>query len=498
MSPSQTHRIWAFTFALVSLVGTLGCAPKQMFPSNTYTTAPSEDTASQRAYDTDHDGRDDYYQQLNEHGRVIRLAFDHDQDSSVDQHVDLDKLALADCRQLYIILDGVPYHMLADMYDQGHFRLFHPPSRLISVFPSMTDIAFAEVFDLSPVLAYEAGYYDREKGKLHDGNSVYLSGKNEPWNKRLDYRSRLWMDAVAYVWPKWWLDHELRAILSKYRKSKSQRFAGYSVATTCLGTSDGADGYRQVLLQAEQLCEAAMLASKGKVKITVFADHGHNLTAAKPLPLKDLLIESGFRVVDKLKGPKDVVVPQFGLVTYASIETLYPAKVAAAVVRMTGINLTMYKDDRGNIVVLDRSGKAIIAQRNNHYRYRSIHGDPLKLSPLLEQLRESALLDDQGYAADADWFAATARHEYPDALARIWRAFHGLVQNTPAVVVTTEDAWYCGKGKFDFFVNIASTHGSLNYINSVTFAMSTAGQLPPDLRLRDLRNALADLGLNPP
>ncbi|MCK4850665.1 MAG: hypothetical protein KAT11_04895, partial [Phycisphaerae bacterium] len=89
-------------------------------------------------------------------------------------------------------------------------------------------------------------------------------------------------------------------------------------------------------------------------------------------------------------------------------------------------------------------------------------------------------------------------HEYPDALARIWRAFHGLVQNTPAVVVTAKDGWYFGKGKFDFFVDIASTHGSLNYVNSVTFAMTTAGPLPRDLRVVDLFKALSRLGLTPP
>ena len=482
---------------LVCLAGTVGCAPKQIFPA-AYTTVGGNDALEQRAYDTDRDGRDDYYQRLNEYGRVVRLAFDHDQDGSIDQQVDLDELDLADCRQLYILLDGVPYQMIADMYDQGHFRLFHRPSRLISTFPSMTDVAFAEAFDLSPVLAYEAGYYDRADAKLHDGNRVYLSGKNEPWNQRLDYRSRMWMDAVAYVWPKWWLDHELRAILSKYRKSDNKRIAGYSVSSTCLGTSQGAEGYRQVLRQLEQICQAVMFASKGKLKITVFSDHGHNLIASKPLPLKALLKKSGFRVVSKLKGPKDVVVPQFGLVTYASIDTFSPAEVASAVVQMQGINLAMYKLEQDNVVVLDRSGKALISRQGSRYRYRCIHGDPLKLSPVLGRLRESGLLDEQGYAHDADWFVATAGHEYPDGLARIWRAFHSLVQNTPAVVVTARDGWYCGKGKFDFFVDVASTHGSLNYINSVTCAMTTAGPLPRDLRLAELFKALADLGLEPP
>lgn len=494
-----THHIRTLTILLVCLAGTLGCATKQQmaFPSR-YNATRIGDAPEQRAYDTDQNDRPDYNQYFNEQGRVVRLAFDLDQDGSLDQQVDLDKLDLANCRQLYILLDGVPYQIIADMYEKGYFRLFHKPSRLISSFPSMTDVAFAEIFDLSPVLAYEASYYDFADAKLHDGNTVYLSGENEPWNQRLDYRSRMWMDAVAYLKPNWWLDHELQAILSKYLESNSKRVSGYSVASTCLGTRDGSEGYREVLLQLEKICQTAMFASKGKVKITVFSDHGHNLTPAKPLPLKDLLKEAGFNVVNKLNGPKDVIVPEFGLVTYASIETFSPAKVASDVVHLRGINLAMYEDPDGNIAVLSSSGYALITKQGDRYRYHNSYGDPLKLSPAIAQLSKSNLLDEQGYAADDDWFNATARHGYPDPLARIWRAFHGLVKNTPAVVITTKDGWYCGKGNFSSVVQIASTHGSLNYANSVTFAMTTAGPLPPDLRVKDLFKALVDLGLEPP
>lgn len=468
-----------------------------MFP-RTYTAELTSEGIQLRTYDSDGDGKKDYYQELGRGGRVLRLGFDRDEDGVLDEQVDLDELDLSECRQLYILLDGVPYEMMASMYAQGHFRLFHRPSRLISCFPTMTDVAFAEIFGLSPVLAYEAGYYDRAERKLHDGNMVYLSGKNEPWNDRLDYRGRLWIDAVAYVWPRWWLAHEMESILSKYNRSKKKIISGYSVSGTCLGTDEGRDGYVEVLLRAEQLCEAVMLASKGRVKITMFADHGHNLTHGKPIELKRLLERAGFRVAEKVSQPKDVVIPEFGLVTYASIETLRPGQVASTVVQMEGIDLVLYKAAQSRVAVLSKDGKALIECDDNRYSYRMIDGDPLKLGLIVENMRQAGLLDAEGYASDEDFFKATCGHEYPDALARIWRAFHGLVKNTPAVVVTTKDGWYCGKGKFDFFVNVASTHGSLNYANSVTFAMSTAGELPEVLRLTDLRAALKDLVLDLP
>lgn len=258
----------------------MGCGSGKMFP-RTYRAELTSEGIQLRTYDIDGDGKKDYYQELGRGGRVLRLGFDGDEDGILEEQVDLDELDLSECRQLYILLDGVPYEIMASMYAQGHFRLFHRPSRLISCFPTMTDVAFADIFGLSPVLAYEAGYYDRAKRKLHDGNMVYLSGKNEPWNDRLDYRGQLWIDAVAYVWPRWWLAHEMESILSKYNRSKKKIISGYSVSGTCLGTNEGRDGYVEVLLRAEQLCEAVMLASKGRVKITMFADHGHNLTHGK-------------------------------------------------------------------------------------------------------------------------------------------------------------------------------------------------------------------------
>ena len=497
MRIKQLYKISVVAGLLACFLGTMGCGSGQMFPT-THTAGLTADGAQQRGYDTNSDGKDDYYQELDTTGRVIRVGFDSDQNGSVDEQVDLDELDLSECRELYILLDGVPYEMMAEMYAQGHFRLFHRPSRLISCFPSMTDVAFAEIFGLSPVLAYEAGYYDRDNAKLHDGNKVYLSGKNEPWNERLDYRGRLWMDAVAYVWPRWWLSHEMDRILDKYRKSAKQRISCYSVSGTCLGTNEGRDGYTEVLLRAEKLCEAAMLASQGRVKITLFADHGHNLTHGKSIDLKALLERAGFHAATKLTEPNDVVIPEFGLITCASIDTLRPELVSSIVVQIEGINLAMYKNSWDSVVVLNRSGKALVSYRDGRYRYQILHGDPLKLGPVFENLHSAGLLDADGYAADEDIFRATSNHEYPDALARIWRAFHGLVKNVPAVVVTTKDGWYCGKGKFDFFVDVASTHGSLNYANSVTFAMSTAGELPEVLRLTDLRRTLMNLGLKPP
>ena len=40
-----------------------------------------------------------------------------------------------------------------------------------------------------------------------------------------------------------------------------------------------------------------------------------------------------------------------------------------------------------------------------------------------------------------------------------------------------------------------ATHGNLNELGSTGFAMTTAGELPEDLRMEDLRTALLDRGV---
>ncbi len=99
--------------------------------------------------------------------------------------------------------------------------------------------------------------------------------------------------------------------------------------------------------------------------------------------------------------------------------------------------------------------------------------------------------------ADADWFAATTEHVYPDPLYRLWRAFHGLLVNTPDVLVSIEDGYCYGTSFFNLWVNLKSAHGSLRRSSTHGFVMSTAGRVPDPIRMKDLTTQLQNLGLNP-
>ncbi len=106
-------------------------------------------------------------------------------------------------------------------------------------------------------------------------------------------------------------------------------------------------------------------------------------------------------------------------------------------------------------------------------------------------------MDAAEYASDADWFAATADHVYPDPLYRLSRAFDGLLVNTPDVMVSLDDGYCYGTSLFNFFVRLRSAHGSLLRSSTHGFVMSTAGRVADPIRMKDLTTQLHNLGLNP-
>ena len=92
---------------------------------------------------------------------------------------------------------------------------------------------------------------------------------------------------------------------------------------------------------------------------------------------------------------------------------------------------------------------------------------------------------------DAALFDATVDHAYPDPLHRIWTCFHGLMQKPPDVIASLRDGYCHGSWLFEAGIGkVASTHGSLNGANSTTFVMSTAGPLPPAMRIEDVLAAV--------
>jgi len=393
-------------------------------------------------------------------------------------------------RHLILIPDGLPYRVVAECHAAGGLAGFHPPQRMICPFPSMTDLAMSDILGGERPNAFEAQYFDRATGRLVGGAAAYMWGHNSMWMSRVDYRCRRIWAGIGYVRPRWVFRKELRDLEARFRRSASPRFVAYLHATAGVGTAEGEDGLRHVLDRTDAFCRRLMKEHVDALDITMLSDHGHTLCAARQADLAETLADSGFHVAHVLTGPRDVVIARFGLVTYAAMWTQSAQNVAEALVENRATNLVMYPEE-GAIAVRSADGVARIHEHEGRYRYETLTGDPLELAAVIAELRRANHVDGRGFVDDRALFLATAEHTYPDAPARIWRAFHGVVAQSPDLIVTLRDDYWEGSRRLARWTAVRSTHGSLNRENSTAFVMSTVGCLPAPIRTADFREAFS-------
>ncbi len=504
---------------VVALVYVGGCKTVPQFPQRAMHRQLESNGYLQLAFDTNNDGKPDYWQEENANGRKVILYFkskncnqnggknkssasnnntgNSSRANNIScQTVNLDDIKPMSVPHFIIALDGVPYQLVKNLYDQGWFRLFYPPTRMVSTFPAMTDLAFHRIFGGGEPVAYQAKHFDVKQNRMISGDEYYLSGQAADWSHKLAYRCSFKLDPIAYVMPQVIFDHELKGFMEAFRKAKSnETVIVYSVATAGLGTRGGRLAILKYLRTIDQLCEQIVYQRHGRVKITLLADHGHNMSGRGRVSFRHVLEKAGYHLTDKLVKPKDVVTVEYGLVTYAAYFTKDPAGVARALLTDPATTIACYP--QGNAVVVQTiRGLARVRYRpsDNRYSYETQYGDPLQLKTIIKRLRQQGKVDSDGFIDDRAMLDATATHIYPDPLHRVWEAFHGLVKEPADLIVCLKDGWVHGSEFFNVMIGgAASTHGSLNQINSMTYVLTMLGKLPPIIRVDDFMGDITKL-----
>ena len=440
------------------------------------------------AYDADHDGRLDFFTFANDAGRIDRIGFDVTGDQKPDQLFNLDAIPFNQCRHLVLILDGFGYDVVSKYYQEGGLRLFHPPSRVIAPYPTMTDLCVQDLIGGMACRACEARYFDRAANRLVGGSGDYLGGANEPYNRLLQYRAESLWDVIGYIDPWAAFGKEVNDAKRVFDRAETKEMLAYFVSSAGVSVRIGAEGQVRCLKRIDQMVNQVIWETHGLTKVTLTSDHGHSYTPGKRVDFEGYLRKKGWRLADSLRKERDVVYVQFGLVTFADFATFQPARLAEDLVGLPGVEITSYADGGDVVVLSDDGGQARIGRAGDRYSYQAVKGDPLKLAGILSKM------DAAGGFYDADeLLAATFDHVYPAPLERLWRAHFGLVRNPPDVLVSLKNDCYSGSASFAGSVTIVSTHGGLNRANSTTFIMSTAGELPELLRSRDVPQAMKAL-----
>src|SRR2546421_168709 len=65
-------------------------------------------------------------------------------------------------RCLLLCLDGVPFDVVTEARSRGLFDNFNTPVRLLSPFPTLTNVALAQMLGATVPNGYESLYFDRE------------------------------------------------------------------------------------------------------------------------------------------------------------------------------------------------------------------------------------------------------------------------------------------------------------------------------------------------
>jgi len=451
------------------------------------------------------------------------VALDADNDGAVDQVLTEGGAPASfarpaaddpDARWLVLCLDGVPYQEMLALWEEGYFREFFRPAPLISPFPSDSESALTDVFHAGPVPGYEHRYFDRAANRLAGGALTTLTGKNIPYLELLDYDMPGYFKGVTYLLPHKSYRADLGRLRKRFLASREKVFLAHIASSDSLYHILPKEEMRVLLTEVDSLLRELYFDSGGKLRITLFSDHGNSLVESRPVPLNQFLESKGWRLNDRFDWPNDVVVPAYGLVGFLAIycDRSATAKLAADLAQMEGADLVMHPDTeidpaspgadvfRNSVLVEGPHGRARMAWQPDAsaflYFYDEFVGDPLELQSIVPMPAIEEWVDVQTgrmsgvtvmpWRRDAEFFAATAGHRYPDVGYRLWQWATNHVENRADILVSLKPGYYYGSGAFQRFVTLYSTHGALDAAQSLGFAMSTDAPRAGPIRGKDL------------
>jgi len=381
-------------------------------------------------------------------------------------------------RRLLLCLDGVPHKLILEAKNRGLFDGFGPPTKLLSPFPTMTNVALSAMLGASPPAGYESLYFDRSARELRGGIKKYL-GRRTPdkipssYMDDLDYQEPLPFEFLIYVAPEKVWRADMQRFRERFRSAPQTRdYFAFLKATDGLLHSQGPERLGVALESLDKILREIRDYCGEETEIVMFSDHGMNLEENRRVDLRTTLQRQGF----------EAVIPAFGLCSYVAVycsdSELIP-QTARAILEANGVDFAVYKDG-AQVVIESERGQARIEKQADRYRYVAVKGDPLQLSDYGDS-----------FASDEEWFNRTAGHRYPDAVVNIYKSlFTSRVKHTADILVSLKDGYYYGWSPFGRFVRLAATHGNALQSSSNAFLMSTHRELPAFVRADDARPLL--------
>lgn len=411
-------------------------------------------------------------------------------------------------RRLVLALDGIDYRTMVAAQARGLFATFRPPSRLISTFPSISDIAWHEIFGLQPPSGYQRVYFSAAHNEKSGGPLDAI--RPIEYEERMDIAfGTKFHHLGAYLISSTMARREVNSVIREFYtiRGRSTVYA-YNVGPDALQHTKGdiARYLQHLDTQLTALAGEYLRRTGRPLEIVILSDHGHNgAVDAKFLPVAKLLEARGFHPADRLLRATDVSFSVDGVTTGFGVYVLpdSQAVVAATLAALEGVELVSRRLNDSVFTVQSHTQLARIERRSasteDRYRYVPVDGDPLHYASLLDSLSGRCNVDREGFADAATWIRCTADAEYPAAVVRIARGHTSVTRNPAPILVSLEDRFRVGLGMMslaDRLLPLGSSHGGLSATNSLGVLMTNFVETHDDytVSVNQQLNGFYDLG----
>jgi len=393
--------------------------------------------------------------------------------------------------RLVLALDGVAYRDLQALQTgftrtnlwgrTRQFRAFtaaegyFPVSRMISTFPSASDVAWTDIFGDHPLPGYQRTYYSAAANSLITLNGITTTMEHE---HQMDWQVQNGLiRAMGYLAPAHTLRYEMTGLELSFwnRPDRDGNYYAYFRAT-----DDAQHLDRDILAwlcwldQRLQKMRAQYQARQGHdLQIVILSDHGHN-HAGRGIRAREsaFLEQAGYHVAKSITSPRDVVLPIVGVENWIELhcDPSETEKLASQLCQLAGTDVlaATLPDQPTRFLVMNAQGERAEIEwhpASNSFRYAPGTGDPLRYRPVVEALTQNHQFDAGGFASADDWMAATLTHHYPLALERIVRGLTRGALNPATILISLDnryvnDSWLVHQGSR--LVTCGSTHGGLD------------------------------------
>ncbi len=408
-------------------------------------------------------------------------------------------------KRVVLCLDGVPWRVLTEMHAKGHFKRFSAPGRMISVYPSLSSIAWNALLQLPQEPGYQAVYYANDQSQIMGVTARKMQGSR--FQTRMHHRHEgIISHGLAYVAPFLVGRQQLRHMVRELIHHRGSRTAFlYAYQTDPIAHMNGREDLERVLVDLDRELEALMAAFRARhgeeLEVVIVSDHGHTLVSGELVRLEKHLEPHGWRVRDKVRNDRECAFTSAGILGSITLHCrdAQEEELARIVATLDGVDVVTWDVGGREQHVLKATGQGRFRYDPvaDAYAYDVVAGDdPIGWLPVYERLRAQGKVDARGFARSRDLFDATIDHAYPDAAHRIRTGHTTLVWSPANVLVALKPGFENGQGIVKLTAGLrgrSGTHGGLDQVNSAgSFMTNFAGTLP-GLRPEDLGRYI-DLG----